>query len=123
VIEPSASSADSIDALLPRSTDELLVQLAQSSTVGGLPFGFNQLRSIGAALFVAWWNVIKDEVCRHYKEINLDAETATRDAALLVDALLAQQNQPPLATVSVLAAKYGLDRLCREGPENILHGI
>ncbi len=105
---------DEFTAYAALSLDQLFEKLADSSTVGGLPFDRKQKVSVGRALFEAWFDRVRADLCGKY--VNLPGgdqpEDVAKDAAAIADALLALTGQMPLATLSVITAKYGLDALC-----------
>jgi hypothetical protein len=101
------------EELAEKSVDDLLESLADYSTRGGLPFDRDRKRAIGKA-FLEGGSAQCATSSGTYQAASKDGrpEDFARDAAAIADILLADADQMPLATVSVLIAKYGHDALC-----------
>lgn len=96
--------------------DALAAELGENSTRGGLPLDFQHYKRVGMALFEAIVEDIRDIICPMASQITAtadsDPETVARDAAFVVDLLLATHGDLPLGTVSVMIIKYGVGHLC-----------
>lgn len=96
--------------------DQLLLRLAEQMTAGGAPLDPSHKRAVGRALFSGWFAKLRDILCSGAIPIDgsSSTESLARDAAAIMDAIAAFKNQLPLATFSMLVAKYGLAALCSE---------
>jgi hypothetical protein len=82
--------------------------------VGGLPFDREHRREVGKAIFEGWLPRARDVICggRLRLEGGHDVENLVRDAATVLDVVLALGDRAPLMTLSVLIVKYGTDNIC-----------
>ena len=96
--------------------DELTARLGEASTRGGSPLDFQHYLRVGQAIFEDLIEDIRTAICPKASQITAtaesDPETIARDAAFIVDLLLASHGHLPLGTISVMIVKYGVGRLC-----------
>jgi hypothetical protein len=104
-----------IAQLMSMSDDDLFAALADSTTSGVSPLDLKRRVVIGKAIFRDWLEANRAKLCDTRRQFlqNDENEIGVRDIAFLIDAFeAATDHHPPLATCVVLAAKYGLDRVC-----------
>jgi hypothetical protein len=102
--------------LVQMSVDDLLIELAEESVLSGLSLGPEQKKKIGLAIFESMLKDIRAIICPKRDSLtssaDSDDDTKVRDAAFVMDMLLGLKGHPPVATLSMLVVKYGVERVC-----------
>lgn len=110
-----------IDDALDQSIDSLLQDIGRSVRIGATPLGPDGDGRLGRAWLRSQWTRLKESLCgstaQRALNVNPDSETRIRDIAAVADVLLQpvyRNSGIPVASLAVVLAKHGLDRLCGE---------